>query len=423
MNTPNSPIKSFFDLVIIGASYTGLTLSIALKQAIPQLQILLIDKEDDANQKKDVRAFALTPANITMLMQLNLWESFSQNSQAIQQMIITDSRTKDPIRPPLLTFSTPLPSQKNASSSSKHDSLAYMIEASLLKDALCKKVEELGGNVIKGEEIGAFHYKEHSLLIPLPSCQKEIETKLLVAATGGTSSLRKKAGIKMHSMPYNQTGIVCIIEHEKDHKGRAIQHFLPSGPLALLPLKGKRSAVVWNEPPASAHELIKASEDDFIATLAQRVTPLLGNIALASSIQSFPFSLRLARDFVKPRFALLGDAAHSIHPISGQGLNLGLYDVAALSEAIVDHKRIGLDIGSQSCLSAYQSNRWLETFKVAKTTHFLNKLFSNDITPLRMVRDVGLGIVDRSEFIKRYFIHQASGPTKHLPRLLKGQAL
>ena len=246
----------------------------------------------------------------------------------------------------------------------------------------------------------------------------------MVAADGVKSALRAMAGIRTVEWSYGQSGIVTTVRHERPHNGRAEEHFLPAGPFAILPLKGNRSSLVWTERTRDAEQLVDEDDLVFEAELERRFGHKLGRIELAGGRRAFPLGLTLARDFVAPRIALAGDAAHGIHPIAGQGLNLGFKDAAALAETIVEADRLGLDIGAISTLERYQAWRRFDTFQMGVTTDVLNRLFSNDFMPLRAARDFGLGVVDRMPSLKNFFIRQAAGLTgQGEPRLLRGDAI
>ena len=250
-----------------------------------------------------------------------------------------------------------------------------------------------------------------------------ISTKLLVACDGVRSRLRDMAGIQTVHWPYDQKGIVCTVEHERPHEGRAEEHFLPAGPFAILPLKGNRSSLVWTESSHDADRLLEQDELIFEIELEQRFGYKLGDIKLASKVQAFPLGLRLAREFVRSRFVLAGDAAHGIHPIAGQGLNLGFKDAAALAQTIVEADRLGQDFGTVDILERYQMWRRFDTVQMGVVTDVLNRLFSNDNGFLRAARSFGLGVVDRMPAMKKYFINQASGENRAAPKLLRGEAI
>jgi 2-octaprenyl-6-methoxyphenol hydroxylase len=249
------------------------------------------------------------------------------------------------------------------------------------------------------------------------------KAKLLVAADGVRSKLRELAGIGTVRWEYDQSGIVTTIAHERPHEGRAEEHFLPSGPFAILPLTGNRSSLVWTERRDDAERLVKGDDFTFELELERRFGHHLGKLELAGPRHAFPLGLTLARSFVQPRLALAGDAAHGIHPIAGQGLNLGFKDVAALAEVLVEARRLGEDIGALDVLERYERWRRFDTFRMGVVTDVLNRLFSNDMDVVRAVRDVGLGLVDRMPSLKRFFIRQAAGLEGPSPRLLVGEAI
>jgi 2-octaprenyl-6-methoxyphenol hydroxylase len=250
-----------------------------------------------------------------------------------------------------------------------------------------------------------------------------IEASLLVAADGARSKLRERAGIATHGWDYDQSGIVVTVGHERDHRGRAEEHFLPAGPFAILPLTGQRSSLVWTEKRAEAARIVALGVDEFHGELEQRFGLHLGEIKALDQPRAFPLGYFVARSFIGERLALVGDAAHVIHPIAGQGLNMGLKDVAALAEVIVDAARLGIDLGQADVLDRYQRWRRFDTMAMGLATNSLNLLFSNESALLRTVRDIGLGLVDRAPPLKNLFIRQAAGLAGEVPRLLKGEAL
>ena len=252
---------------------------------------------------------------------------------------------------------------------------------------------------------------------------REIRARLVVAADGARSKLRDLADIPTTGWATGQSGIVATIAHERDHEGRAEQHFLPAGPFAMLPLKGRFSSIVWNEAPDVAERLCAEPEAEFIAALEQRFSPRLGALRLASPARAFPLRFRFARAYVSERLALVGDAAHLVHPLAGQGLNLGLRDVAALAEVVVDQARLGLDPGAPAPLAEYQRRRRFDALTSGLGMDAMNRLFSNDIATLRFVRDLGLRAVDRAGPLKRRLIAEAAGSGAGAPRLLRGMGL
>ncbi len=248
-----------------------------------------------------------------------------------------------------------------------------------------------------------------------------LAAKLLVAADGKRSRLRERAGIKCVGWSYPQVGIVTTVKHAKPHGGKAVQHFLPGGPFAMLPLKGNRCSIVWTEDRAIGEAIMAAGEAMFLAELSKRFGARLGDIALAGPRQSFPLDFQVARSFVGERLALVGDAAHAVHPLAGQGLNIGLRDVAALTEIVVEGARLGMDVGASSLLERYERWRRFDSAFSATVMDGLNRLFSNDNAPLRALRDLGLGIVDNAPWLKRALVREAAGVSGTAPASAEGR--
>ncbi|MEM8652828.1 MAG: FAD-dependent monooxygenase, partial [Pseudomonadota bacterium] len=319
----------------------------------------------------------------------------------------------DITRPVFLTFANP--SQENVP-------FAHMVENRELVKALRAKGDKDGVVRIEKDSVVGFENGPASTEVTLAS-GAVINTRLLVACDGVMSKLRDMAGIQTIHWPYDQKGIVCTVEHERPHEGRAEEHFLPAGPFAILPLKGNRSSLVWTESSRDADRLLEQDELVFESELEQRFGHKLGEISVVSQVKAFPLGLRLAREYVRERFVLAGDAAHGIHPIAGQGLNLGFKDAAALAQTIVEADRLGQDIGTLDVLERYQMWRRFDTVQMGVVTDVLNRLFSNDNSILRAARTFGLGVVDRLPTMKRFFINQAAGEDNSAPRLLRGEPI
>jgi 2-octaprenyl-6-methoxyphenol hydroxylase len=249
----------------------------------------------------------------------------------------------------------------------------------------------------------------------------EIAAPLAIAAEGRDSNLREAQGIGTIGWDYGQTGLVTTVAHERPHNGVAYEQFLPTGPFAILPMTGNRASLVWTEKDSEARRLIGLPEPDFTRELVRRFGNHLGHVAPVGPRWSYPLRLHLARAYVKDRFALIGDAAHTIHPLAGQGLNLGLKDVAALAETVLDAARLGLDYGRLDVLSRYERWRRFDSVALAVATDSLNRLFSNEFLPLKLARDMGLGVVDRIPLLRKFFMRHAGGDVGLLPRLLKGE--
>jgi 2-octaprenyl-6-methoxyphenol hydroxylase len=297
-----------------------------------------------------------------------------------------------------------------------------MVENGPLNAALTQAALAAGAEIVAPDSVVGFSAGAVSASVTLAGGQT-IEAPLLVAADGVRSRLRELAGIQTVTWSYRQSGIVVTVAHDKPHHGRAEEHFLPGGPFAILPLTGSRCSLVWTESDDIAEWIVSADPETFQKELERRFGHRLGAVRALGPPRAFPLGLTLARGFIKPRFALAGDAAHGIHPIAGQGLNLGFRDVAALAETIVEGERLGLDIGSLALLERYERWRRFDTLEMGLITDGLNRLFSNDNPALRLLRDVGLGIVDRLPSLKRMFIREAAGDGGELPRLLRGEAI
>ncbi|MGI6856107.1 ubiquinone biosynthesis hydroxylase [Mesorhizobium sp. 1B3] len=405
--------KTDIDVLVAGAGYVGLATAVSIREARPSLSVAVVDAAPPGVWQKDGRASAVAAAACRMLERLDCWREIEPHAQAITEMIITDSKTSDPVRPVFLTFGGEV---------SPGEPFAHMVENRVLNGALRRRAAELGIDIIEGIAVSGFQNGPSDMAVHLAD-GITFDAKLLVAADGVNSRLRDMAGIKTVRWEYGQSGIVCTIAHERPHNGRAEEHFLPAGPFAILPLTGNRSSIVWTERTADAERLVKGDEFTFEVELEQRFGLKLGEIRVETKPRAWPLGLTLSRAFVAPRFALAGDAAHGIHPIAGQGLNLGFKDVAALAETVVEADRLGQDIGAIDVLQRYERWRRFDTVQMGVTTDVLNRLFSNDIGPVRAFRDVGLGLVDRMPRLKEFFIRQASGLAGPTPRLLKGEAI
>jgi 2-octaprenyl-6-methoxyphenol hydroxylase len=343
---------------------------------------------------------------------IGAWEAVAPNAQPILDMVVTDSRLTDVVRPTFLTFAGEL---------EPGEPFAHMVENRDLLASLEARAEA-EGVTLQPDAVTGFAPGPAFADITLASGQ-HVRARLVVAADGARSALRELAEIDTLAWDYPQSAIVTTVSHERDHEGRAIEHFLPAGPFAILPLKGRRASLVWTEDKAEAKRLVALPDSEFLAELERRFGLALGDIALAGPRIAYPLGFALARGFVAERLALVGDAAHVVHPIAGQGLNMGLRDVAALAETIAEAARLGLDPGGADALARYERWRRFDSTTMGVTTDALNRLFSNRSEILRLARDVGLGIVDRIPALKSMFIREAAGLAGDAPRLLRGAPL
>jgi 2-octaprenyl-6-methoxyphenol hydroxylase len=400
-------------IVIGGGAFAGLALALALRQGLgPEIPIVVADPALGLRPSRDPRATAIVAACRRLFEAIGVWGAVAAESQPILDMVVTDSKLEDATRPVFLTFGGEV---------EPGEPFAHMIENRHLIDALVTRAAAEGID-LRATTVAGFEQSAGGVDVTLGD-GNTIEASLLVAADGARSKLRERAGIATHGWDYDQSGIVVTVGHERDHGGRAEEHFLPAGPFAILPLKGARSSLVWTEDRAEAARIVALSDDEFHAELEQRFGLHLGEVKALDKPRAFPLGYFVARSFIGERLALVGDAAHVIHPIAGQGLNMGLKDIAALAEVVVDAARLGIDLGQADVLERYQRWRRFDTMAMGLATNSLNLLFSNKSTLLRSVRDIGLGLVDRLPPLKSVFIRQAAGLSGEVPRLLKGEAL
>ncbi len=399
-------------IVICGGAFAGLALALALRQGLgTDIPVIVADPALATRPSRDPRATAIVAACRRLFEALGVWDQVS-DSQAILDMVVTDSKLEDATRPVFLTF---------AGEVEPGEPFAHMVENRRLIDALVARAEAEGID-LRATAVSTYDSRPDGVTVTLAD-GNVIEASLLVAADGARSKLRERAGIATHGWDYDQSGIVVTVGHERDHHGRAEEHFLPAGPFAILPLSGKRSSLVWTENRAEAARITALGETEFHDELEKRFGLHLGEVKALDKPRAFPLGYFVARSFIAERLALVGDAAHVIHPIAGQGLNMGLKDIAALAEVVVDAARLGIDPGQADVLERYQRWRRFDTMAMGLATNSLNFLFSNESTLLRTVRDIGLGLVDRAPPLKSLFIRQAAGLSGEVPRLLKGEAL
>ena len=389
-----------FDIVIVGAGLVGLTAALAC--AKKGAKVCILDQKLP-NIKGDMRASAISASSFVLLKNLHVIDSIVGNIQAIDKIFISDSRV----------------GRKNKLNL-KFQNLnhkGYMIDNSILKNELLKLIKKSHGITLKAPvKILKTFTNSDKVKINLDN-NLRIEASLLVAADGKNSNYRKSADISVRFTHYKQSAIVTTIGHEFAHNGSAHQFFFPGGPLALLPLTKNRSSIVWSDSSLASGAAMSLNDSDFIDELSYRINGLLGKIKLLGPRQIFPLNLQMANRYTAKRLVLVGDAAHSIHPIAGQGLNLGLRDAAALADNVALSIRKGIDLGSE-VIQEYEKWRIFDNNKLGITTDILNRLFSNKNSSLRIIRRLGLNGVNRSELLKTFFIEEASGLTGELPTLM-----
>jgi 2-octaprenyl-6-methoxyphenol hydroxylase len=389
------------DVMIAGGGVTGLTLALLLKRALGgTLRVTLCDPMIKAAPMDDDRAFALAADGRRLFDRLGIWPMIEEACQPITEMVITDSRLDDPVRPVFLTFGGEI---------APGESFAQMVPQGLLIEKLLFAADQAGVQLIS-DRVKRFKADGSSVAVMLAGGD-EMKAGLLVGSDGGQSAIRELAGINFYQWSYKQAGIVMTIGHERPHDGQAEEHFLPAGPFARLPLTGNRSSLVWTEAQDRVGSLLDRSDAALIEQIERRAGLKLGVLSLLSRPRAYPLNFGIARRFIGERLALVGDAAHMVHPIAGQGLNIGLRDVAVLAERIIEAAGLGLDIGTVTVLDAYEKARRFDAVLFGAVTDGLNRLFSNDHLTARLARDLGLGIVDRMGPLKKRMIRRAAGIT------------
>ncbi|MEN9855876.1 MAG: hypothetical protein RLZZ157_1002 [Pseudomonadota bacterium] len=415
------PSPQSFDVIISGGGLVGLSLALALDQG--GLSVAVIDPVPAATQLGeafDGRAAAIGFATFKMLQSLGL-EPHLGEVQPISDILVSDGRLGTLGKrggPSSLTLH--FDSQEMGGECAP---LGWMIENRRIRLALDSQVATRKGIArFSPDEITRFGTLPGQVVAHLRS-GAQLVAPLLVGADGRGSYVRKASKIRTYGWSYGQTGIVTTVAMERPHGGVAHEFFLPSGPFAILPLMGNRANIVWSEKTARAKALLALDPPAFEAELARRFGDFLGQVQVDAPVWSYPLSLELAAQWCQPRVALVGDAAHGIHPIAGQGLNLGLKDVAALAEILVEARGLGQDLGDVSVLERYASWRRTDTLMVAAACDGFVRLFSNDLAPVRTLRRLGLGIVDAIAPARRYFAQHAGGAVGDLPKLLRGESL
>jgi len=403
------------EVAIVGGGMVGGTLAVALAQA--GIATALIDRTDPATltgEGYDGRASAIAHATHRLLQAVGLWTRLVPHAEAILDIRVSDGAS--------LLF---LHYDHRALG---EDPLGYIVDNRAIRRSLRARFGALESLRVHAPAALAEHAIEPGGVRLRLNDGSEIRAAVLIAADGSESGLRQSAGIAAAQWDYGQTAIVCTMGHEKPHRGVAHERFLPAGPFAVLPMTddpahGHRSSIVWTETASLAPAMLALSEADFALELYRRFGPWLGDVRVIGGRWSYPLRFLHAETYVKPRLALVGDAAHTMHPIAGQGLNIGLRDVAALAETLVESKRLGLDVGSAAVLERYQRWRRFDNQVLLTVTDALNRLFSNDLAPVRLARDLGIAAVDRMGPLKRFFMRHAMGTVGELPRLLRGEAL
>jgi 2-octaprenyl-6-methoxyphenol hydroxylase len=408
-------MKPEYDVLIVGGGLNGPALALAL--ASGGVSSVVVDaraRDARADPEFDGRAYALALSSRKMLEALGLWKDLAPKAQPINEIKISDGRAGEGAAPWFLHFD--------------HDEIdegpmGHFIEDRYLRAALLGAMDAHPLIALRDGVAATEQETSGSATRVTVDDGSTLTGSLLIGCDGRDSHVAARAGIRRTGWDYSQTGLVCAVSHERPHHGVAHQFFMPEGPLAILPLPGNRSSIVWTEARDRAAFVNALGDAEYLDVLRPRFGDFLGEIALTGKRFSYPLGLSLAERFVGERLALAGDAAHGIHPLAGQGLNLGLRDVAALAETVVVARRRGQDIGAPDVLAAYQRWRRFDTAVLAAATDGINRAFSNDNPVLRLGRDLALGLVNRTPALRRALIREAAGLSGDLPALLKGRSI
>ena len=410
------------DVIIAGAGIAGATLALALNQA--GLKPVLIDPvvfDAQVAPTFDGRASAIAYAAFRQWRALGVGAALEPHAQRIEQILVTDGQTPGAAAggpgPFFLRFDS-----AEIADSSDGEPLGYLLENRHIRAALAKAVMDAGIEVLAPAKVARATFGPREAVVTLAD-GRELRAPVAVGAEGRGSVIRTEAGIGAVGWDYPQTGVVATVRLERPHEGVAHEYFLPGGPFAILPLTDNRASLVWTESRSRGEALKAARPEVFHAHLQRRFGDFLGEATVEGPVFTYPLSLQLAERFVAPRAALLGDAAHGVHPIAGQGLNLGLKGAAALAEVLVEAMRLGEDIGSEVVLERYAAWRRFDTVTLSAGMDAFVRLFSNDNPLLRLARGAGMAAVNRVGPARRFFMTEAGGAVGDLPRLLRGEAL
>ncbi|WP_422048208.1 FAD-dependent monooxygenase [Shimia sp.] len=399
------------DILIAGGGLNGPALALALAQA--GFDVTVVDARPAparAAGNFDGRGYALALASKRLLSAIGVWEQVADQAEPMRDIKVSDGRAGEGPSPFFMHFDH---------REIEEGPMGFMLEDRFLYRAFLTAMEaEPKITLISGTEVTDQEVDVSGVTVTL-SDDTTRRARLLVGCDGRQTGVGKRARIKRTGWGYGQTALVCAIKHEKPHNGVAHQFFMPPGPLAILPLPNNMSSIVWSETDEAAAAIHALSDEDYMAVLRPRFGDFLGEIELAGNRFTYPLSLSVANSFIAERVALVGDAAHGMHPIAGQGLNAGLRDVAALAQILTEAQQRGEDIASPLVLGRYQEWRRFDTATLVAATDLTNKLFSNDNPLLRAARDVGMGLVGAMPGLRRTFMREAAGLNGELPKLMQ----
>ncbi len=403
------------DIAIIGGGLNGPALALALAQAGQRVTLIdALGLDTLVAPDFDGRSYALALTSMRLMQGIGVWDGIADNAQPMLEIKVTDGRAGDGPSPMFMHFDH---------AENENGPMGYMVEDRHLRHALLQAVSA-ESRITRLNNTTVVAQAPDSTGITLTFASgAQVRARLAVGADGRRTGTGARAGIKRVGWSYGQTALVCAISHELPHHGIAHQFFMPPGPLAILPLTGNRSSIVWSEQTENAAAIHALGVEGYLEVLRPRFGSFLGDISLAGERYTYPLGLSLAHEMVASRVALLGDAAHGVHPIAGQGLNAGLRDVAALAEVIADAARRGEDLGSDAVLLRYQEWRRFDNTALALAMDSFNRLFSNDNPAIRLARGIGMAAIDALPGLRRGFMREAEGLAGDLPRLMQGRAV
>ena len=401
--------KDRYDVCVLGGGLVGGTCALALSQH--GFRVALVDPVGGAAQRDpafDGRAYAVSPGSTHLLRAVGVWNAVARHAEPVLRISVGDTCT-GPVAPAMLHFD-PAEGSGGALGTIVEDRHLRVV----VQDGLtASKVAQIEGMPDSVERTGT--------VAEVSVSDRTVRASMVVACDGRNSATAKAAGIQYLSWDYGQTGLVSAIEHDLPHGGEAHQAFFPGGPFAVLPMTAGRSSLVWSETDAEAARIRELDDDAYLAEIAYRIGGRLGEVRMAGKRWAYPLGLSLATSYARPRLIVAGDAAHGVHPIAGQGMNMGLRDVAALVEVLMEAARRGEDIGALDVLQRYEQWRRFDATAMALGMDALNRVFSNDLAPVQAVRNIGLAAVSRLGSARRAFMAEASGRAGDVPRLLAGQ--
>jgi 2-octaprenyl-6-methoxyphenol hydroxylase len=405
-----------YDAIVVGGGLSGGLCALALARA--GLAVAVVDAVDPGAMREasfDGRTTAIAYASARLLRRVELWDAIGAEAEPIREILVTDGRPRSGRAP---AAQSGIHLHFDSRELERGDPLGFIVENRVLRNAIFDAIaREPRAALFAPAEVARAVYGAGKAEAHLKD-GRVIDAPLIVAADGRESPLRREAGVRTSRWSYPQTGIVATVAHERPHEGVAHEFFLPAGPFAILPMTGSRASLVWTERADAAAAYLALGEADFARAIEDRFGEFLGATQTAGPRWSYPLSFHFAHRFVAPRLALIGDAARAIHPIAGQGFNLGVKDIAALADVVESARSLGLDIGHLGALLPYERWRRFDSAALAFGTDALNRLFSNDFAPLRLARDLGLGAVNAIAPLRGFFMRQAGGDVGRLPPLI-----